>query len=382
MMRLLSPNEAKFWLLDQVAPTNSVVVLQRAAGGFPTEAPPGFDLPVARLGRRARPRWTEPTRPGVLARITLDSEADWVGVAEDLLDARIGTDDNPPWQAVVADHPGGQTLLLAVSHALTDYRTALAIGHAFAEGTLVGDLAPACEELLPDRIFADEEAGALIEGWWSDRAGARWEALGLQRLTAILPPASRTRLMLHRYDEGETARILERCEAEGASLNSALAIALRDAAGTDACAFSVDLSRFIRPALPPGPGMAISHVYADLAPGDFWEAARDNRAVVFDRIEGGEAGDSLLILPRLLQRPGTPPAWRRSGLTITGAPTWRAAGEDGYDLQLVLSAARAGGGVVIPTLWRGQLQLLGCSPEDDIAMPLAALAAALLRACD
>lgn len=382
MMRLLSPNEAKFWLLDQVAPTNSVVVLQRAEGGFPLQPPPGFDLPVARLGRRARPRWTAATRPGVMARITLAAEADWVGVAEDLLDARIGTDDNPPWQAVVADHPGGQTLLLAVSHALTDYRTALAIGRAFAEGTPVGDLAPACEELLPGRVFADAEAGDLIEGWWSDRAGARWEALGLQRLTAILPPASRTQLTLHRYDEAQTARILERCDAEGASLNSALAIALRDAAGTDACAFSVDLSRFIRPALPPGPGMAISHVYADLAPGEFWESARDNRAVVFERIEGGEAGDSLLILPRLLQRPGTPPEWRRSGLTITGAPTWRAAGEDGYDQQLVLSAARAGGGVVIPTLWRGQLQLLGCSPEDDVAMPLASLAAALLRACD
>lgn len=382
MMRLLSPNETKFWLLDQVAPTNSIVVLQRGSAGFPTQAPPGFDIPVARIGRRGRPRWSAATTPGVIRRVTLTAEADWVGIAEQLLDARIGTDDNPPWEAVVADHPDGQTLLLAVSHALTDYRTALALGRAFAEGTPVGDLAPACEELLPDRVFGDEDAGALIEGWWSDRAGARWEALGPSRLTAILPPASRTRLTLHRYDEAETARILDRCEAEGASLNSALAIALRDAAGTDACAFSVDLSRFIRPALPAGPGMAISHVHADLAPGDFWEAARDNRAVVFERIEAGEAGDSLLILPRLLQRPGTPPAWRRSGLTITGAPTWRAAGEDGYDLQLVLSAARAGGGVVIPTLWRGQLQLLGCSPEDDVAMPLAPLAAALLRACD
>lgn len=387
MERLLSPNEAKFWLLDQAAPCNSVVVLQRRGPPLLAEDAPGLALPAARRGRRDRPRWTAAAAPGVVRRRTAAEEAAWLPVAAELLDRRIGTENHPAYAAVVLDQPDGlSTLVLAVSHALTDYRSALHLAHCLADGLPPGDLAPPCEEMLPAHCFGAADAEALVEAWWGDRAGARWQALGSGRLTAVLPPAAPTRLALARLDGAETQRIEARCEAEGVTLNSALAMAVRDVtacegAGLDGIAFSVDLGRFLRPALPDGPGMAISHIFTALAPGPFWEAARENRAASFAAIEAGEAGDALLVLPRLLLDPRLPPDYREARMTITGAPTWRprAAGEE-TEMELVLSGARGGGAVLIPGRWRGRLQLLAAWPEGEAPVDPAALLARLLEA--
>lgn len=383
MLRLLSPNEAKFWLLDQARPCNSVVVLRRrGARLLPDGLPPGFALPVARPGRRERPRWTEGGTPAVLTRRAAPEEA-WLPAAAAMLDRRVGTDDHPAFAAEVLDHPdGGSTLVLAVSHALTDYRTALHLGHALADGLPPGALAPACEEALPPACFGAADAADLVEAWWTERAGARWQAIGRERLTAVMPPAAPTRLALAGLDATATERIDARCEAEGATLNAALAIAVRDACAVSSISFSVDLGRFIRPALPDGPGMAISHVFAPLPAGAFWEAARENREAVFAAVEAGEPGDALLILPRLLLDPRLPPSYGTAPVTITGAPTWRPrAGGGEFDLQLVLSGARGGGGVLIPFREDDGLRLLAGWPEGQAPLDPAAILGRLQEPC-
>jgi hypothetical protein len=142
----------------------------------------------------------------------------------------------------------------------------------------------------------------------------------------------------------------------------------------------VDMDRFIRPTPPPGPGLAVAHVFTPLSSGPFWDAARDNRADLFGQIRGGAAGDTLLALPRLLM--GGPPAYQPAIMTITGAPT---VGRQGADpdtvMQLVLSSARGGGGIVILSRWRDCLQLIAGSPADQPAIPLQNVAERLLAAC-
>lgn len=385
MNRLLSPNEAKFWLLDRAAPMNSVVVLQRA-GGFALDPDGAFALPGIELGRQLRPRWTTPGAPGSLRREEAESDTDWLSEAEELLDERVGTEGQPGWRATVQDHPGGSTLVLAVNHALTDWRRSLLVARSFVRGsTSPGELAPPCEELLPASAFSAPDAGELIEEWWTSRAGTLWETAGLERLTAVLPPPARTRLRLARLPQAETDRLQRRCEAEGVSLNSALAIAVRDVMELSAVAHSVDMERFIRPAPRPGPGLAVSHVFTALPPGEFWEAARENRSLLFEQIKAGAAGDALLVLPRLLLRPGTTPSYERAAMTITGGPTVRSrhdpSGDDEDEvMQVVLSSARGGGGILILSFHGRCLQLVAGSPEDQPEVPLPAIVDRLLSA--
>lgn len=380
MHRLLSPNEAKFWLLDWVAPMNSVVVVQRAAP-LPTAMPRRFAVPVVHLDAQGRPRWGEADRDGVLERHDAADDGAWLEAAQRLQAVRVGSAGHPPWHAVVQAHPGGGTLVLAVNHALTDWRTSLLVARAFLADTPPGPLAPPCEEMLPATVFAADDTDAMLDAWWSSRGGARWQALGRDGLTAILPPYTPTRFVLQRLAAADTTRLQARCEAEGASLNAALAIALRDTTGIDAVAHAVDMERFIRPAPPAGPGLAVAHVFTRLAPGPFWDAARDNRAELFGQIRDGAAGDVLLQLPRLLL--GAAPTYQPAVMTITGAPTVGARDADpDTTMQLVLSSARGGGGIVILSWHRDCLQLLAGAPEGQPAVPLPAVVDRLLAACD
>ena len=163
MNRLLSPNEAKFWLLDANAPMNSVVVIRRA-GTEPLAAPKHFAIPQIQLGAHGRPRWADSTARGVLRHVTERTPLDWLAVAQELLDVRVGTGDAPPWHAVDVRGEAHTTLVLAVNHALTDWRTSLTVGHAFLDDTHPGELAPPCEEMLPDSAYGDLEAGSLLDG--------------------------------------------------------------------------------------------------------------------------------------------------------------------------------------------------------------------------
>lgn len=379
--RLLSPNEAKFWLLDHAEPMNSVIVVQRD-GGFPgIDAPrTRFRLPTVQTDAQARPRWHETPAAGEFRRHHSDSETGWLAAAQALLTTRAGTGDAPPWIATVLAHPGGETLLLAVNHALTDWRTSLHVADCFIADTHPGELMPACEEMLPPACFADPEAEALIEAWFLPRAASRWQALGLDALAAVLPGPSATRLALARLDAAASAALHERCETEGATLNGAVAVALRDVLGLDRVAHAIDMARFIRPAPPPGPELAVAHVFTPVEQGAFWEAARDNRAALFEQVRSGAAGDALLALPRALLHGAGAPAYARAGITITGAPTTGAqTGRSGPaaatpdPMRLVLSSARGGGGVLILSYWRGALQLIAGTPQSEPDLPLAAL---------
>lgn len=380
MHRLLSPNEAKFWLLDWVSPMNSVVVVQRD-GARHIQQPRHFAIPVVHSDAQQRPRWGEADRPGVLQHEDVNDDGAWPAAAQRLQDVRVGSAGHPPWHALALHGPGATTLVLAVNHALTDWRTSLLVAHAFLRDEHPGPLAPSCEEMLPATSFGAPDADALLDAWWSSRAGARWQALGREGLTAILPRQAPTRFSLLRLSAADTARLQGRCEAEGVSLNGALAIALRDAMGIDAVAHSVDMERFIRPAPPRGPGLAVAHVFTPLAPGPFWDAARDNRAALFEQIRGGAAGDVLLSLPRLLM--GAQPTYQPAVMTITGAPTvgTRDADPD-LAMQLVMSSARGGGGILILSWWRDCLQLIAGTPSDQPEVPLQAVADRLLEACD
>ncbi|MDR3537991.1 MAG: hypothetical protein P4L71_15970 [Acetobacteraceae bacterium] len=380
MHRLLSPNEAKFWLLDWVAPMNSVVVVQRA-GHAAIDQPQLFAVPVVHTDAQQRPRWGEADRPGTLEHEDVNSDDSWLVAAQRLQDIRVGSAGHPPWHAVVQHHPDTTTLVLAVNHALTDWRTSLHVAHAFLNDKHSGPLAPPCEEMLPASSFGAPDAGALLDAWWSSRAALRWQALGRGGLTAILPHQAPTRFSLHRLSQTDTTRLQGRCEAEGVSLNGALAIALRDTMQIDAVAHSVDMDRFIRPAPPRGPGLAVAHVFTPLVPGPFWDAARDNRAALFEQIRIGAAGDVLLSLPRLLL--GAEPTYQPAVMTITGAPTvgTRTADPDTI-MQLVMSSARGGGGIVILSWQWDCLQLIAGTPSDQPKVPLQAVADQLLNACD
>src|SRR3546814_14282539 len=115
----------------------------------------------------------------------------WLAAAERLLDRRVGTEGCPPWRALVLPDAAGSVVLLAVSHALADYRTGLWIAGHFLAGTHPGPLAPACEEALPAALFGPPEAADLTQEGWLTRAARRLEEIGLGRLAAVLPsPAS------------------------------------------------------------------------------------------------------------------------------------------------------------------------------------------------
>ena len=379
LQRLLSPNEAKFWLLDWVAPMNSIVVHRAPLIDAP-DVPRRFSVPVVHTDGQSRPRWGEADHPGVLEREDTADADSWLSVAQRLLDVRVGGAGHPPWHAVVQRDANGATLILAVNHALTDWRTSLHVARAFLADRDPGPLAPPCEEMLPSSCFGAPDADALLDAWWSSRAGARWQALGLEGLTAILPRQAATRFDRLRLARADTERLLGRCEAEGVSLNGALAIALRDTMRIEAVAHSVDMERFIRPPPPPGPGLAVAHVFTRLRSGAFWDAARDNRADLFGEIRDGAAGDTLLALPRLLM--GGAPAYQPAVMTITGAPTVGARdAADSDSMQLVMSSARGGGGIMILSTDAGCLQLISGASADQPDVPLQAIADRLLAAC-
>ncbi|MBS0541816.1 MAG: hypothetical protein JSR47_23840 [Proteobacteria bacterium] len=380
MDRLLSPNEAKFWLLDSSAPMNSVAVVRRA-GAAPVEMPRTFAVPEVRIGAHGRPRWSKSRTPGVLRHLAESSATQWLEVAQELLDVRLGTTGAPPWHAVVLAGAAHTTLVLAVNHALTDWRTSLTVAHAFLDDVHPGDLAPACEEMLPDSAYGDPDAEGLLDGWWSARAGKRWEALGPERLTAILPAPELTRVALHKFSREATERVQTRCEDEGASLNSVLAVIMRDAMGLDSVAHAVGMERFIRPAPPAGPGLAVSHVFTRLEQGEFWESARENRASLFGEIKAGAAGDALLPLPKFLLKPDTPLSYEKAVMTITGAPTVGATGAaDDGSMELVVSSARGGGGILIISYDSGCLQLIAGTAGAAAEVPLEAIAERLTHA--
>jgi hypothetical protein len=287
----------------------------------------------------------------------------------------------PPWYAVELRGATHTTLVLAVNHAVTDWRTALTVGHAFLEDRHPGAMAPPCEEMLPESFYGDPDAGALIDGWWSARAAARWEALGIERLISILPPATPTHFAVHKFDAEATERINMRCEDEGASLNGVLAVAMRDVMGIDNVAHAVGLERFIRPAPPEGPGLAVSHVFTRLDRGEFWESARQSRDTLFQEIRNGAAGDALLPLPKFLLKPDTPPSYDKATMTITGAPTASAkARREDIEMELVVSSARGGGNILILSHDRDCLQLIAGTSAGQPEVPLAAIAERLAHA--
>lgn len=381
MDRLLSPNEAKFWLMDWGAAMNTVVIT-RTAGRVEAAALGNgeFTVPVVTLDRHQRPRWSATGAPGEVEETAGD---DWLTVAERLLDRRVGTEGNPPWHAAVLQHGDASTVVLAVNHAAADYRTGQWLADHLLAGTHPGAMAPACEEVLPAKLYGSEDSLDLVEEWWLARASARWEAIGLDRLAAVLPAPGRSRLQVAHLSDADTAALQARIEDEGASLNGVVAVALRDLAGAGRVAHAVDMSRFVRPPLPPGPGVAVSHVFAaNPADGDFWEAARGVRTAIFERIQAGEAGDALLILPRALLREGRTFVPEPSAVTISGFPTYRRPEDrgEGHPMQIVLSSARGGGDVVMLTYDGPRLQLIGCFPEGGGGIDLEALADRLLGA--
>jgi hypothetical protein len=384
MGRLLSPNEAKYWLMDHSAPMNSVVVVRsrRRLDPATLQADTAFRLPCVALDDNSRPRWTEPVGGGVTIEVREEDESTWLGVAQALTDARVGTQGHPPWQARVLQHEQGSTLVFAVHHCVADYRSGLWLAHCFMRGVFPGPLSPACEELLQPSAFGRADAEELVRQWWLARTGARWAAIGLPRLVEFLPAPCRSQLRAIRFSPAETHAFQARCEREGVTLNGAVASGLKDAFGMRRIAHSIDLSRFIKPALEDGPGLAISHLFTDVGDGEFWSQAREVRARVFEQLTAGAAGDELLALPTALLQSRPVPSGPAAQATITGGPTLRRRDDayGDYRSQLVVSSSRAGGHVVILSHDGECLQLLSSCPENQPELPLDRLAQRLRQA--
>lgn len=384
--RLLSPNETKYWLMDVSSPMNSVVVLRARGelGARDLRADSDFRLPAIALDEMNRPRWTEPRGGGVVEEQRAEDDMAWLRVAEKLTDVRVGTEGHPPWHAVIVREPQTTTLVFAAHHSVTDYRTGLWAAHCFVKGVSPGALAPACEDLLDPSSFSSEDAQELLEQWWLARAGARWHALGVERLAHFLPAPCATRLSAIRFDRKESDAFNAACEREGVTLNGAVAVALRDALGVMRVGHSIDMSRFIKPALPDGPGIAISHLSTDVPAGEFWDAARDVRAKLFERLMAGDAADEFLVLPRALLQTAQATEGTAAPIVITGGPTLKRRDHayDGYVKQLVVGSPRAGGNVVILSHDEGRLELLSSCPASDAPLPLDRIAQCLRRAME
>jgi hypothetical protein len=172
-----------------------------------------------------------------------------------------------------------------------------------------------------------------------------------------------------------------RCEDEGASLNAVLAVASRDVMGIDSVAHAVGLERFIRPAPPEGPGLAVSHVFTKLDRGEFWDSARESRDTLFQEIRNGAAGDALLPLAQFLLTPATPPCFAKAALSLSGAPTAVAkAIREGIEMELVLSSARGGGNILVLSHDGDCLQLIAGTSAGQPEVPLVAIAERLTHA--
>lgn len=384
MGRLLSPNEAKYWLMDYSAPMNSVVVMRSESRLVlqDLQQTSAFKLPSIALDANSRPRWTEPQDGGVVSEVFDEDEFTWLRTAEKLTDVRVGTQGNPPWHAVVVQHEQGSTLVFAVHHSLTDYRTSLWVAHCFLNGVAPGPLAPACEELLQPSAFGRPDAEELVRQWWLNRASLRWNTIGVPRLVSFLPQPCKSRLRSLRFSAYETEVFQARCEKEGVTLNGAVAIAMREAFGMRRIAHSIDLSRFIKPALEDGPGLAISHLFTDIGDEDFWASARDVRAKLFDQLMAGAAGDELLSLPLALLLSTHDSSSKATDATITGGPTLKRRDNSyaAYSSQLVVGSSRAGGNVIILSHEQGCLQLISSCPADQPELPLERVAHSLRQA--
>lgn len=386
MGRLLSPNEAKFWLMDYAAPTNSVVVLRsrNRIDIEPLQHPGEFVLPIVTLDKHSRPRWTDSDAVGTVTETQGDQQA-WLQTAERLMDVQVGTEGFPPWCAEVIQHgDAGSTLVFAVNHALTDYRTGKWVAHCFLQGRYPGAVAPACEELLPETMYGRADAEELIRQWWLSRATARWDAIGLERLASFLPPPCPSQLAAWCFTADQTAAFQARCEREGVTLNGAVAVAMRDALGIRRIAHSIDMSRFTKPPLDDAPGLAISHLFTELGADDFWTEARNVRALIFEQVMAGAASDAMLILPGALLLPHFDLSTGAAEVTITGAPTLNRADQAyaGYAMQLVVGSARGGGNVVMLSYEEGCLQLVSSCPRGREPLALEAVAESLLAAVD
>jgi hypothetical protein len=294
----------------------------------------------------------------------------------------VGTEGHPPWHGVVVREPETTTLVFAMHHSLTDYRTGLWAAHCFVKGVAPGPLAPACEDLLDPSAYASPDADELIEQWWLARAGARWHAVGIEKLARFLPAPCRTRLSAIRFGREESDAFNAACEREGVTLNGAVAVALRDAIGARRVGHSIDLSRFIKPPPGDGTGIAISHLSTEVGEGDFWSAARDVRAKLFEQLMAGAAADELLVMPRALLQSAEATAGTAAPIVITGGPTLKRRDHayDGYAKQLVVGSPRAGGNVLILSHDEGRLELLSSCPADQSPLPLERIADCLRRA--
>lgn len=386
MDRLLSPNETKFWLLDVSSPMNVVTVVHLRGRPDPgqCDVPEAFRLPSIFIGHHGRPRWGGAQTGGTVEVLEeADAGAAWAGHAERLLQMRLGSEGYPPFHVTFLCGESRSALLLAIPHALADYRSALWLADAFLEGIAPGGHAPACEELLPLECYTNAGAETLIDGWWSQRAALRWEAAGVDTLTGALPEPCRTRLSPVGLSKEQTAGLDARCAAEGVNLNSAVAVAIRNATGLSEIAHAVDMTRFIEPEPPSGPGLAISHVFTNSPDGMAWDAARSVHAQLFDRLYSGAAADALLTLPVALEQGAV--TSRIAAATITGAPSQRnsgCAGTADVISRWVVSSARGGGFVVGLAREGDSLQLIGCLREEDDGNLIGNIAAQLLEMSD
>lgn len=388
MKRLLGPTETKFWLLDVAAPMNVVAALEIDGTFMPStiNALHSGGLPVAICEEGERPFWSENLCHGRVETLSApDDPFGWLPEAEALLQMRVGTQGHPAFHARILQGGTKSTILLALNHALADYRAALEIARCLLEGRTLDTGVGTLEELLPEEAFSDPEAGDIIDSWWSQGAAMNWRAAGLDRLVGMFPKPGTTRLKHVAFNAMQSAELDILCQRTGASLNSLAAVAIRDAMGIDEISHAVDMTRALADARQL-PSLAVSHVRTQVPVG---ASPLDVRETLHARLSAKVAADDLLVLPKALNlgRIGASAQPARAG--ITSAPKGlrdhiRPNGAEPIPItaQCVVSAARGGGFVLNIVRKKAQIHLITCLTDADSEGTAQKIAIALTKMID
>ena len=333
-------------------------------------------LPSLVVGRQDRPRWTTAGADPLVEAMTVpDPHEAWIGHAERLLASRVGTEGHPSCRVLVLQGRSNATLLLAMHHALADYRSGLFMLRRLLAGRPAGRLAGPLEDALPESAFGRADAARRLDEWWSQRASLIWAQAGLQRLAANMPAAGSTRIRITWLSAEQTQAIDRQRRHLGMGMNAAIAVAIARAASLDSVSHAIDMTRYLPSWTTEGPGIAISHLYTPVGAGGFREAARAVQGSLREQMGRGAAGDQLLALPDSLFRGRVDAEAHPEAAGITGVPVQSVAGLPDLpelarlriESQFAIGPASAGGCVINLFRDHGRLGLIVSLRPDDPA---------------
>lgn len=325
MDRLLGPEEFKFWLFDRRAPFNVVAsaqiagrldvgALQIAASSVAARHP----ALRARVVLQGRPRLVSvEVAPPRVRLIPREDDDHWRRECEGEFALPVPLETGPPWRLSLLDGPDSSDLILTISHVIADGTSILLVVRDLLMALGGEPLAhlpelPAGEALIAPEAFGSLESARLVAGWWSRATARRLEQLDYEALVENLPAVGATRLRSHELTVRETGALIERCRAEGTTVQGALGAAmLLSLTSTSSRELSllhiVNLRSRLAPPVGEDVGVYISHVSSrHVVHGEtpFWELARDVRHQLVASLDTSVPFENVARTLRVLAREG------------------------------------------------------------------------------